>query len=336
MDRPKQQLAIACILLGLASYFLLISLLHFVPLAGAVLSNGLSLAVSGCCILWWAAYRAGRWRSAWLWACLFLAFPVLTVLLGGFLGFGVSALLMGGPFLATYTRPRWVVLVGGAALCFLGLSLYIAYMGARNHIRAAVWGGAPMGERVEATVDGLEENWSWFDLGSDKQLATISSRLNQNTLVGIADRNIEERRVHLVWGETLYGAVIALVPRALWPDKPAYAGSGDLVTRFTGVHFAAGTSVGIGHVMELYVNFGVGGLVAGFGVIGFCLAFVDARAGKWLAAGNVNRFLFYFVPGQALLMVGGTFAEILPCAVGGLILCIGLTQYLHPWLQRRS
>ncbi len=46
------------------------------------------------------------------------------------------------------------------------------------------------------------------------------------------------------------------IPRALWPNKPVVGGSGDLVSTYTGIRFADGTSVGIGQVLESFVNFG--------------------------------------------------------------------------------
>ena len=329
-ERWTQQLGLTCLLVGLVSYFLLGFLLGDIPSSTSIVSNGLYLATAGCCLLWGTAYRAGRRREAWLWMSLFLLFPVLTVILWGFLGFGVAAVLSGATFVAARYKPRWLVVIGGAALVFLGLSLYNVYMGIRGDIRGVVWGGASMSDRIGTTASALEDNWSWFDYQSKTHLETIDSRLNQNFLVGRAYLNVETGSVRLVKGETLYRAVVALVPRILWPGKPTFAGSGDLVSRFTGIHFAAGTSVGIGHVMELYMNFGVPGLVVGFGVIGLCLAFLDDQAGRWLAAGNVERFLLCYVVGQSLLIVIGTFAEIPPCAIGGALLCLAVTRVFFP------
>ena len=75
------------------------------------------------------------------------------------------------------------------------------------------------------------------------------------------------------------------------------AGSSDLVSRFTGIQFAAGTSVGIGQVMEFYVNFGTAGTVAGFLLFGVVLTILDSAAGNCLRNGDLHGFVMWFLPG---------------------------------------
>src|SRR5262249_49683660 len=122
------------------------------------------------------------------------------------------------------------------------------------------------------------------------------------------------------------------IPRIVWPNKPVWAGSGDLVTRFTGLHFAEFTSVGIGNVMELYVNFGKPGILIGSIILGILLGVVDRTASRHLRAGSAKRFLLWFVPGQSLLLVGGNFAEMTAAAAGCVIFCLLVTKlgYVEP------
>src|SRR4051812_46235184 len=98
--------------------------------------------------------------------------------------------------------------------------------------------------------------------------------MNQDFLIGLAMENLEAGRVPFANGRTIADAVLGLVPRAIWPDKPIAAGSGDLVSVYTGLNFPEWTSVGIGQVMECYVNFGTPGLVFGFILIGALLVFI--------------------------------------------------------------
>jgi hypothetical protein len=334
-DGATQTLARVCILFGFVGYFFVLALVELLPGLAAILGNGLNLATAGCCLLWWNHYRRGRRPQARWSAASLLVLPALTVLLHGFLGFGIVALLTALAFMAVRYRPRWVIVVGGPVLVVVGLSLYTVYLDVRNEIRGAVWGARSFSERVLVTASSLHDEWAWFDPRDEHHLENIELRLNQNALVGAAALNIEEGGVPLAWGETLLDGLVALVPRALWADKPIYAGGSDLVTRFTGIHYPSGTSVGIGQVMELYVNFGYAGVFIGFVLIGLALAFVDERAGMHLQRGAPQRFLLFFVPGQTLLLVIGSCAEVLPAAVGSVILCLlclGLARRLSPGL----
>jgi len=104
----------------------------------------------------------------------------------------------------------------------------------------------------------------------------------------------------------------------LWRDKPMIAGSGDLVSRYTGMQFGPDTSVGIGEVMELYVNFGSPGVWTGMVVLGALLVLIDERAAFHLAHGDVKRCCLWFVPGLSLLQVGGSLVDVSLTAGAGL------------------
>jgi hypothetical protein len=146
--------------------------------------------------------------------------------------------------------------------------------------------------------------------------------LNQNILIGHAVRYLSGGRTEYARGETLLDAFVALIPRAVWPDKPLYAGSGNLVTHFTGIPFARSTSVGIGHVMELYVNFSIPGVLLGYVLLGALLGFFDTRCAGHLLAGNWKRFTLLFVIGQCFLEASGNFAEATASAAGSAALCL--------------
>ena len=91
------------------------------------------------------------------------------------------------------------------------------------------------------------------------------------------------------WAAFAYGATVppwALIPRAVWPDKPDVAGSGDIVSEFTGIRFAEGTSVGVGQVMEFYVNFGIPGVLIGFFGLGYLLMWLDQGIMRSLLRGR--------------------------------------------------
>jgi hypothetical protein len=330
---PTLDLGLPYIVMGLAAFFIPAGLLRSARSLGAILSGGLSLAVGGFCLLWWQNWMTGRGVRAWFVLLAAFILPILTLVLQGFLGSGVCALASLGLLVAVYYRPRAIALLLGVATLFGGLSLYQAYTRGRVDIRRAVWGGENYDERIRITYSSLEKNWAWLDSHEHSQLNAIEERLNQNYLLGVAHQNLSQNRIAFGNGETFLHALLALVPRIVWPDKPTWAGSGDLVTRFTGIRFAAGTSVGIGHVMELYVNFGEIGLLLGYILLGAVLRWMDTTAGVYLRAGDAQRFISWFVSGQALLGVQGNFAEMTAAAAAYTVLCIianAFANYCRP------
>lgn len=324
-------MAVGTLMVGFVLFFLLGRLIQFLPRgATAVLSNGLNLGVACIGLLWWQFYSWGRRIQAWWIVASILLLPALTLLVQGFLGFGITALCTFGCLLLANYRPRLVVL--GLALIggYLFLSLYPAYLASRTRIREAVWGEQSYEVRVATTMENLQSKWEWFNPVDEEHLAAIEQRLNQNSLVGIARRRIERGVVPLARGETVVDAFLSLIPRAIWPDKPAFAGSRGLVTRYTGIRFGETTSVGIGFVMEFYVNFGESGVVLGFFGIGMLLAFADLSAGRCLMRGQFEGCLLYWAAGQTLLLVGGTLAEVPAAALGAILLCLGITRVVLP------
>ena len=239
----------------------------------------------------------------------------------GFLGFGFAAMVVVAAFVATFYRPRWQVVAIGLLVAYGGMSVYVTYMRDRRDIREVVWGGEDLGTRVDRLVETFTQ-MEWFDLRNIDHLHRVDERLNQDALVGMAVDNIQTETVPLARGGTIWDATLALVPRALWPGKPVMAGSGDLVSTYTGLLVPEGTSVGIGHVMEWYVNFALPGVVIGFLIIGAVTVFVDASASVWLHRGEAGRFALWFLPGLSLLQVGGSFVEMTSSA--GAALVIGL------------
>jgi hypothetical protein len=319
--RSSSSLATTYIVCGLLSYFVASRLLRGIPSVTSVTSCGIRLAIAGWCFLWYMYWTTGRQRKAWIVAGSVILMPVLTTMLQGFMGFGIIAVITFLSWPAVFYQPRVAVICGGLAIVFLGLSLYPVYMHVRTQIRKTVWGGASYEERL-GTMALMATEWEWFDTEKGDQLKAIDARLNQNILVGYADAYISQGHTDFARGKTLWHSLLALIPRAVWPDKPAWAGSQGMVTQFTGVQFASNTSVGIGHVMELYINFGRPGVLFGYLFLGLILGLIDLQAGRYLMACDWKRCGLWYVAGMALLQVGGNFAEATSSAAGGIGLCL--------------
>jgi hypothetical protein len=313
------------ILAGAGSYAVLLPLVGRLPTVGAIASTATSLVVVGVGLKCWNAWQAGHRVTMWAWLLATVAFPVVTLVGQGFLGFGFTAMLIVAAFVASFYRPRWQVVVAGALAAYVGSSVYVTYMRDRTQIRAVVWGGEAVSNRVDRLVETFGE-MEWFDLRNNRHLDRIDTRLNQDFLIGAAVGQIEGRLVPLARGATMTDALIGMIPRALWPSKPTVAGSGDTVSTYTGLRFAEGTSVGVGHVMEFYVNFGEWGVVAGFYLLGVLLAVCDYRAGASLRAGLAGPFCMWYLPGLAILQLGGSFFELTTSAAAGWVVAAAFAR----------
>ena len=301
------------------------------PFMTAVVSTGATLVAVSVALKCWESWRAGAISRMWLWLCLTLAFPLITVVTQGFLGYGFVAVLVVASFVASLQRLRWQTVVAGLLLVYGGLSIYVTYMRDRGQIRDVVWGGEAVNTRfsqLQATFLEIE----WFDPRNPQHLLRIDTRLNQNHLLGSSVAFLEEGSTEYAAGTTLTDALIALIPRALWPDKPTIGGSGDVVTRYTGIRFAFGTSVGVGQVMELYVNFATPGVILGFVVFGVLVTVVDRRAAASLARNDLRTFGLWYMPGLSLLQVGGAIAEVTATAAASLALMF----ILHTFAAKRG
>jgi len=212
------------------------------------------------------------------------------------------------------------------AVSFLALSVYVTYMRDRPIIRAAVWGQESYGVRMNQMAATFSD-FEFLNLGNVDHLMRIDDRLNQTALVGAAVEYLRLRPEEFASGETIGQALLSPIPRALWPDKPMAAGSGDLVSRFTGMKFAEGTSVGIGHVMEWYVNFGTLGVVLGSILFGAILTVIDAYSVAHLRAGNFSTFALCYLPALSLLQVGGSLVEAVSGAGAGLVMGLLIHRY---------
>jgi hypothetical protein len=313
-------------LFGLLLYALSLTSFSTLPSMGAIVSTGQQLILAGLVLSCWSAWRAGRFLTVTGWLVLSLLMPITTVLTSGMLGYGVVAILTLLTFVLGLVKSPVRILVGGCVLTYLGLSFFVSYMRDRAEIRDSVWGNQSYEDRADRASESLS-NFEWFDPDNRLQLQRIDDRLNQNSLVGAAVNRLSETNDY-ARGDTLWQAVLALIPRAIWADKPIEAGSGDLVTRFTGIQFVEGTSVGIGQVMEFYANFGTLGVFSGFLVLGIIVTLFDTFAAACLNASNYSGFLLWYLPGLSLLQVGGQLVEITASAAGSLIVALLVNKYL--------
>jgi hypothetical protein len=315
--RVFERLGRRVLMLGVIAYFVIIPLSHRVPSLISITSSFGTLLILGLWLaLYGAAVSADRRNTLAILALLPLL-PVVTLVTGGFLGYGVNWVLGVVAFLFVITRRRIWFYAAAPPVVFLGLSLFVTYMGQRTDFREF------LAQEQAGLLDRLDRassmitKFELLDLSSPAQVAVLDGRLNQNWLVGAAVIDHDSGGWAFVYGGTI--PPWALIPRAVWPGKPDVGGSGGIVSEFTGLRFAEGTSVGVGQVLEFYINFGIPGVLIGFLGLGYLLMRLDQGIMRSLAAGDTRGFLLLGMPGLTLLQPGGSLQEMLVACVAAYI-----------------
>ena len=329
------RLALIYIGVGGAAYFVLLRLVVSIFSATAIVAPLGLLIMVGICLRFWVARESQNWLKFWSTMALLPVLPVATLVLGGFLGNAASWILAIVTFVFAQSKRRVGFFLLAPVVCFVGLSVFVNYMKARNEIRQLVWyQPAPIGERLQRIAD-VFQNFEWIDLSNEQHREAIGGRLNQNALVGPAVARLESGVVEYAYGATIGNMIMGLIPRALWPDKPAIGGGGTVVQDFTGLKFEEGTSVGAGQVFEFYVNFGRWGVIGGFALYGWLLGRMDSWVMECLYQGDQRRFLFWFLISLALLQPGGNLLEVFTSAAGAAVTAYGIGYFIRgPWPTR--
>ena len=308
-------------------YFGLGSLIS-IPSVGVIVASLSSLLIVGASLRLWVAYQEGNRLKFWLTASLLPLLPAITVIRGGFIGFGTYWLLASVSFAFALSKRRLGYFLVAPFVAFVGLSVFVNYMASRDEIRAAVWvQQVGLGDRIER-VAGMFRDFQWYDSENSKHRKVIDGRLNQNLLVGAAVDRLQSGLVDYAHGSTLVDIAIGLIPRALWPNKPQVGGGGTVVQDFTGQRFAEGTSVGAGQVLEFYVNFGTLGIIGGFLLYGSLIGWMDIRIIDCLRDGDRKGYLLWFLVCTALLQPGGNLIEVVVTAVGSAITAAVIGHFL--------
>lgn len=311
-------------LISLSFFFVIGRIIQKVPGFSAITIAGTSLGVVSVIIGCHLAAKANDQKRFLRWLSVTSIFPLLTVVFHGFANSGLQAAYCAWMMVLRLCRRRMLAI---AVLCMIMtgvLTLYVNYMRERNSIRASVWGNEGLSSRLSSFY-GIFSNFEFISLKKNHHLETIDSRLNQNGLVGRAVGYINSTRIDFAEGGTLILAVQSVIPRVLWPSKPKTGGSGSLAGRYTGLKFSDSTSVGVGPVMEFYINYGIPGVIGGFAILGLIFGWVDVRAGAYLASGDYWTFTCWTLPALGLLQPCGALSE----ATGSLAANIVFVMFLH-------
>ncbi len=327
-----KRLGILLIAIGISFTILIshVSFLFQIPSLSAIFSAIWLLGAPGLCV-YMHSFILNNEKMPLHVYLIALAFPALSIILQGFLGFGITYIIFIFCFGITQKYFPKLILALAPAIVYVGVSFFINYYAQRGEIRDAVWGEKAFSARTDA-ASVIFTDFQWFDPGNFFHLKALDERLNQNWLVGASIQNLDSGRAEFLQGESLIFALVAWVPRAIWINKPSVAGSGDIAAGLSGQTFAQGTSVGVGHILELYGNFGNSSLYIGMFLLGFILRWVDLKASAYLTQNNLIMWIRWIIPGIALTNAGGQLTE----AVSGVVAFIIVGYLLQFSITRLS
>ena len=302
-------LPVFLILLGMVSFFL--RNIIFISSLIALVCGFNQLLLAGIVLGVWQAHLKNHPYAKNIFIMLFLLPPFASLIFQGFLGFGALASFTLIMFLYSSfpSKKSYLILL---LIGYLLFSFFSVYLENRNEFRRVAWSGGDTLSTISAMEELFVGGFQLFDLQKldIDSLKLIDSRLNQNILLGKSVHYLDRGYEGFAKGETLIDAVLALIPRILWPDKPMVGGSGDLMSRYTGEQFAVGTSIGITSVIEAYINFGTYGVISIFLFLGILMGHIDRKAKHALCEGDQERFILWYLPGLGFLQVGGSFVEV--------------------------
>jgi len=321
-----------CLIGGLLVQFGL-SFLGSLPSVRSAVDRGSLVWTLGALLGVRFALSRGNVKAMISWGTSALIYPVLILLLAGFLSYGSAALIIIASALVISVQSRMKLIVTGCLVVYLGLSVFVNYFAHRTEFREVAWSGASTGERVDAAL-GMFADFQWFDPTNVKQLSALDIRLNQNYFVGLAAERITQEQVGYLYGRSIWEGAMALVPRFLWPDKPVFGGSGTIVADMTGLKLNEDTSWGVGNVMEFQINYGTPGVIIGFVILGFSLGWLDYKAAEADARGDLAKLILFFLVGVALTQPGGSIVEMMGGAAAAAVAAYIWKWLWQLWLQR--
>ena len=294
----RQQFVLFCLISGWLFTFGLRSFLIDVPSIGALVDKGGAIWILGVLLGLRQAVWLGDLKGIVLWLAALVVYPT-SLLLVGFAGIGTQSVIIVICALTVSARKFSRILVGIAGVTFVGLSFYVNYFEERHVIRQTTW-ELNIADQLTFVASRFS-NMDWFDQSNPRHLHALDQRLNQNYFVGIAAVRIQQGLADYLYGQSILEGIVSLVPRAAWPDKPVFGGSGDIVANATGLQLSKTTSWGVGNVMEFYINFGYSGLIVGFFLLGWLLRTLDRQSAVAERRGELGKLILSFLPALALI-----------------------------------
>ncbi len=142
----------------------------------------------------------------------------------------------------------------------------------------------PVVDRLAFLMGKISEiDWGMMSHGFDK----FARRLGYVDWLAATMRHVPSHMPYQYGAQIGSTVLHVLEPRLLFPDKPPLPSDVAVLAKYTGIYFgpssSAGTSVSLGYLGELYVDFGIPGALAAtflFGFLGGCCFRIVAKSAR--------------------------------------------------------
>lgn len=303
-----------------------------IPSLSTISVGAMSLALSAIClIIYPSVLKRKKIRMLRIMFVSGIFFTIYFVIFKGFMSYAASNMIILISFaMVNYPTKAWKKILMIIAAFYFGLSLATTWMTQRDAVRESVWKEKQsLGDRLGEGAKIVTE-FKLLNPFNNEQLENYDIRFNQNSFVGAAYEYLRDGFVPYAKGETLLMAIYSMVPRIMWKDKPIIAGSGNLVSNYTGIPLSESSSFGIGQVMELYINWGISAVAIGHFIFGLFFTFLDNRAAEHLARGGTKVFLQYFIIGISFMAPLAPFMDMTMTAISAYIFSVFFIKFIIP------
>jgi hypothetical protein len=290
-------------------------------------------------LAYWCLVRATHYRVLGA----VVVFEIVFGMTGFFAEFKDSflTLLVAGLAARPRVRPSDIVIVGGVGALLMAVAIFWSAVKADYRVLLNQGSGAQevttsLDERLDYLMNAASSmDGARFADGFDR----LVLRHGYIEFLGLTMAYVPEALPHENGQLTLAVLSHITMPRILFPDKPPLPSDTEVMAKYTGMPMTWNehTSISIGHLGELYIDFGfVGGLI-GMGVIGWLVGFTYGKlrdhgaSSALITAGlclMVALPIAYFGTAYAKLVGGFIFSSTIALAIQRFALPIVLRMLL--------
>ncbi|MEM9938479.1 MAG: hypothetical protein AAF768_06495 [Pseudomonadota bacterium] len=227
-----------------------------------------------------------------------LVFETLSGMMGFFSSFKESLLAIAIAIVSARPKLNVSAVVAGSAIAALLMSTMVFWSAIKGDYRVFITQGMSQQHayrRADVTINDrlnyLADKVSNFDQEQYADgFARLSKRQSYIDFLAQTMQHMPEAEPHTGGAQTGEAIRHILMPRVLFPNKPAVAHDTEVTMKYTGLAFTSAniTSISIGYLGEFYADFGYGGALACMLIFGMII-------------GRMYRFIMNYQNGSLLV-----------------------------------